>query len=301
MGGTRAFLIGVLVAALAAGATAGDVEGNPAGLRRGGWWMWFLPGGGQFWLGQTGPGIRYAAATAGLGGWGAWAETRRSPGEVNAPLVWAQQLWVVSLYDARRDLLLRLAQVERLDPSKVSTLATAPFRPAYLLNPWVIGFAALGVGANLLTVKRHSPGRGFRAVTGVSYLGDHYGRDAGTAALSAYWIPISYGAGEAEEMLFRGVLQADWEEQWGTTAGWMAASGVFGLAHLTHPRRADSWVQAGFATAAGVWLGWRFRATGYRLGEPIAAHVWFDIAAGVTAFLLDPAENPLGARIRFGI
>jgi membrane protease YdiL (CAAX protease family) len=297
----RKALLIALVLALGAGvARADDAVESPPAFRRGGWWLWFVPGGGQFWLGQTGAGIRYAAGTVGLAGWGAWAETRRGHGEINAPLVWAQQLYVVSFYDARRDLLLRLGATDRLDPSKVSTLAQAPFSPRYLLDPWVIGFAAAGVGANLLTVKRHAAGRGYRAVTGISYLGGRFGRDGGTAALSAYWIPVSYGAGEAEEMLFRGTLQADWEERLGTTGGWLAASGVFGLCHLTHPRRADSWAQAGFATVAGLMLGWRYRACGYRLGEPIASHAWFDIAAGITAFCVDPQENPLGAKIRFG-
>ena len=301
MNARRALRI-AFVLALGAGSASADtvVESQPA-FRRGGWWLWFVPGGGQFWLGQTGAGIRYAAGTVGLAGWGVWAETKREHGEVNSPLVWAQQLYVVSFYDARRDLLLRLGQTDRLDPSKVSTLAAAPFSPKYLLNPWVIGFAAAGVGANLLTVKRHAPGRGYRAVTGVSYLGGRFDRAGGTAALSGYWIPVSYGAGEAEEMLFRGTLQADWEERLGTTGGWLAASVVFGLAHLTHPRRAESWTQAGFATVAGLWLGWRYQACGYRLGEPIASHAWFDIAAGITAFCLDPQENPLGAKIRFGL
>lgn len=291
----------LLLLALGAGRSAADDSAAvPPPPRRGGWWIWFLPGGGQFWLGQTGAGIRYAAGTVGLAGWGAWAENRRSTGETNAPLVWAQQLYVVSFYDARRDLLLRYGATDRLDPSKVSTLAAAPFSPRYLLDPWVIGFAAAAVGINALSVRPHAPGRGFRAVRSISYLGDGYNRDGGTAALGAYWIPVSWGAGEAEEMLFRGTLQADWEGKWGTVPGWLAASGVFGLCHLTHPRRAESWEQAGFATLAGLWLGWRYQRTGYRLGEPIASHAWFDIAAGVTAFCLDPEENPLGAKIRFG-
>jgi len=300
MKAVRRFALLLLVCLVAVRASADEAPAGPPPVRGGSWLLWLVPGGGQFWLGQTGAGIRYAAGVTGLAGWGWWAETKRSPGEANAPLVWAQQLYVVSFYDARRDLLLRLGATQRLDPSKVSTLAQAPFAPRYLLDPWVIGFAAAGVGANLLTVKRHAPGRGYRAVSGISYLGGRFDRVGGTAALSAYWIPMSWGAGEAEEMLFRGILQADWEEKWGKTAGWLAASGVFGLAHLTHLRRSDSWAQVGFATVAGLMLGWRYQAAGYRLGGPIASHTWFDIAAGITAFCLDPVENPLGARVRFG-
>jgi membrane protease YdiL (CAAX protease family) len=102
-------------------------------------------------------------------------------------------------------------------------------------------------------------------------------------------------------MLFRGMLQADWEERWGTTPGWLAASGVFGLAHVTAITRPGAWAQGGFAALAGLYLGWRYQATGYRLGESIAAHAWFDIVAGATLFLLDSRDNPLGARFEFRI
>jgi membrane protease YdiL (CAAX protease family) len=95
------------------------------------------------------------------------------------------------------------------------------------------------------------------------------------------------------------MFQADLEERWGTAPGWLAASLVFGAAHVTHPSRASSWEDGGFAALAGLWLGWRWRADGYRLSPVIAAHAWFDVAAGITAFLRDPAGNPLGAKVRF--
>lgn len=35
------------------------------------------------------------------------------------------------------------------------------------------------------------------------------------------------------------------------------------------------------------------------LSEVIAAHAWFDIAAGVASYLADPEDNPLGAKVSF--
>ncbi len=267
-------------------------------------WLWAVPGGGQFALGQTAAGWAWLGGTAALGGWAVVAETRRSEGEINAPFVYAQHAWVLSIYAARRDLLLALGETRRLDPSKPSTLALAPFRPSILINPWVLGFAAAGVGLNWLAVRQDGRGPGPARVRTVSYLGDTFGRRGGAAAMAGYWIPLSWGAGESEEMLFRGVLQADWEERWGATRGWLAASAVFGLAHLPiggGVSAGEALAQVGFATVAGAWLGWRFQRTGYRLSEPIAAHVWFDIAAGVTIWALDPAENPLGAKLTFAL
>jgi len=260
-------------------------------------WLWFLPGGGQFYLGQDSAGAAYLAGTCLLGGWGAWTETRRTSGEMNAPLVYAQQLYVVSVYSAHRDVQFILDDRDRTDPAKIGTLSLAPFRVKYVLNPWVIGFAAAGYAVNRALIGRGKAG--FSRIRTVNYLGSGYNRDTGSAVYALYWIPLSYGAGEAEEMLFRGMLQSSWEGSLGTAGGLLAASTVFGLAHVNRLRSEESWESAGMAALAGLFLGWRYQNTGYRLGEPIAAHFWFDVAAGATAFLLDPADNPLGARIGF--
>lgn len=268
-------------------------------------WLVFLPGGGQIYQGQAAAGAACMAATTGLAGWGVWVERSRGSGEINAPLICAQQVYAASLYGAYRDFSLRRPPGEegrsaRLDPTPMSGLASAPFRLENLLNPWVLGFAALAAALNAADVDLGRGRPGIGSVRGMRYLGDGYrGRDRSLAGYTAYWFPLSYGAGESEEMLYRGMLQATWEDRWGPACGLLAASAVFGLSHLTAPRREESWWNAGFATLAGLYLGWRFQRTGYRLSEPVAAHVWFDVAAGLTVFLLDPAENPLGARVKF--
>ncbi|MFH1725728.1 MAG: CPBP family intramembrane glutamic endopeptidase [Elusimicrobiota bacterium] len=265
-------------------------------------WIWLVPGGGQFALGRPRAGWGYAAGTMGLVGWGAHAETRRGGGELNAPFVYAQQLYVASFCAAYRELRLRAGDPgggPPTDRSSAGELAAAPFRWRQLKNPWVIGSALVGAGLNLALPRSDSRKPAFRQIRRIRYLGDSFNREWGTAAYTAYWIPISLGAGVAEESLFRGLFQNEWERSWGARNGWAAASGLFGLAHLSQPGDLESWGDVAFATAAGLYLGWRYQRTGYRLEEPVASHVWFDIAAGLALMLVRPEDNPLGARVQF--
>lgn len=265
-------------------------------------WRMFVPGASQFHEGETGKGLLFSAGTAGLLGYGIYSEVRKDAGQLNAPLVAAQQLYIVGLYDNYRTLNLRYEGYlynKRFDPAPVSTLAAAPFSAKQLLNPWVIGTAAVGAGLNYLLAKNGGNNRGVRSVSGISYLGNSYNRDTGVAVLGAQWLGVSWGAGVSEEMLFRGILQAQWEARFGQTAGLLGTSALFGLAHLADPSAAESWYSAGFACLAGIYFGERYRANNYTLSEVIASHAWFDIAAGVASYLADPEDNPLGAKIQF--
>jgi len=74
-------------------------------------------------------------------------------------------------------------------------------------------------------------------------------------------VVLALASGVAEEAFFRGVLQP-----W---LGWVAASVLFGCAHVA-PRR-DLLPWTGFALAAGFGLGALFDATG-NLVAPVVAH-----------------------------
>jgi membrane protease YdiL (CAAX protease family) len=264
-------------------------------------WEWFVPGAAEFSRGETGKGVLFSAGTAGLLGWGIYSEVKKDSGQLNAPLIYAQQLYIIGIYDNYRSLYMDsgLARYNRrFDPAPLSTLAAAPFSRE-LLNPWVLGALAVGAGLNFAIAKSDVKHGGYSGVSGISYLGNSFNRDTGTAVLSAHWLVLSWGAGVSEEMLFRGIIQSQWEREWGDTAGLLSASALFGLAHIADPSSGDSWFSAGFAAAAGVYFGLRYRARNYTLSEVIAAHTWFDIAAGVSSFLADPEDNPLGAKIQF--
>lgn len=263
-------------------------------------WIWLLPGGAQFYNGQTARGISYAAGTLGLAGWGVLAEKKRTSGEINALFIYAQQVYVLSLYEGYRDIRLRSEMdARKIDPSSIGELVSSPFRWRQLKSPWVLGSLAVGAGLNYILVRGAKGRRSFGDMRRMKYLGGSYNKTNGTLVYSAYWIPISLGAGVTEEALFRGMLQSEWEERWGSGRGLLAASGVFGICHLTDLKDPESWANVGFATLAGLYLGWRFQKTGYRLAEPIAAHFWFNLAAGLTVFFANPKENPLGAKFEF--
>ena len=82
------------------------------------------------------------------------------------------------------------------------------------------------------------------------------------------------------------------------TRGLLAASALFGAAHFDGQK--ESLENVLFAMAAGLFLGSRFQRRGYHLSEPIAEHFWFDALAGITLYLADPENNPLGAKVEFG-
>ena len=52
---------------------------------------------------------------------------------------------------------------------------------------------------------------------------------------------------------------------------------------------------------ASLVCGWRFQRRDYRLSESVASHFWFDALAGLTVFLADPRNNPLGAKVEFAL
>ena len=262
-------------------------------------WLWLLPGGGQLYLGEKSEGAIYLGSTLSLVGWGAYAETQRGHNEVNAPLVWAQQLYVLSYYTAYRDLRIHIGDTGGavpVDPASTKELILAPFRWKQVSSPWVIGPALVGVGLSLGIAFSRSDRRTFREIGQVHYIGQSFNRDQSIAPMTAYWATTSLGAGLSEEALFRGVIQAEAEDHWGPTKGLLFGSGVFGLVHLFN--RWDPGDVA-FATAAGIYLGWRYQKTNYRLSQSIAAHFWYDLAAGLTSYFVDPKHNPLGANISY--
>ncbi len=289
----------VLLGLLLTGVVRADPMNAPVRtVRRINRWWWLVPGAGQYSLGQNGLAAFYLGGTLGLLGWGTYEGIYpRRGNETNSPLVYAQQLYLISLYAAYRDARLDAGSDSRIpvDPSSTTQLVTAPFRSAQLLSPWVIGAAVVGAGAVLASTLTDSS-RPFRQMSRFHYLGSNVNRDQSIPVFSAYWIPLSLGAGVSEEEFFRGILQSQFEDHWGRTPGWLAASGLFGLAHF-----ANNWqISDVFIPAlGGLYLGWRYQKTNYHLSQSIAAHVWYDLAVGMTEFFMDPKNNPLGASVDF--
>lgn len=68
--------------------------------------------------------------------------------------------------------------------------------------------------------------------------------------------------GLPEEMLFRGLIQEGLVRAWNPRWGWLAASALFGLAHITKAAPPLNWRYALVATFAGLTYGWVYARTG---------------------------------------
>lgn len=260
-----------------------------------------MPGGGHFRLGEHATGLGYLGVQAGLGAWGYNLRNRLGEDEVNLPWVYLQQAYATGMYTSYRNA--RLKGYEHgyknpVDPAPAPLLIAAPFRWSVIKSPWVWGAALAGAGINYAGALREKDRRSYRSIGRMRLQGASYDRRGAAGAFHAYWVPLSVGAGVSEEMLFRGVLQAEWEETHGPRKAVMGSSLFFGLAHLSD-FEGDTVANALFAAGAGYVLGRRTQANGYRLSETIAAHAWFDIAAGAAIFFADPENNPIGAEISF--
>lgn len=98
-------------------------------------------------------------------------------------------------------------------------------------------------------------------------------------------ILISALAGVGEELLFRGVVQALFVHWIGPLAGLLAASVLFGFAHMVTP------AYAVITTLAGIYLGWLYMATG-NLAPVIIAHGLYDAIALIYVVKLHPPDPP---------
>lgn len=106
--------------------------------------------------------------------------------------------------------------------------------------------------------------------------------------------------------MFRGLLQSALTRATDPTAGWLLSSLLFGPIHASNaimmsPEERLFYLALGlpYITTVGLWLGHTYRATDYHLAAPVALHFWYDFLLVGTAFVLDPDDNPLSARIAF--
>lgn len=267
--------------------------------------LWsLLPGGGHIYLGDTADGVTYAVLTAALLGAGAEVQRRNDElgrkDEVNVPDLAAEKVWEYSIFTTYRTAAARQGwdlRARRMDDTPTRELMLAPFDPDQLLRPAVFGAMLLGIADGVLG---SSGGDGsLRHVSRVQMLGSDFNRSDATALYAVSDFSVSYGAGMAEEGLFRGILQPMLEERWGTTAGLWAAAGTFGAAHAIGLDGRPNIGGVLFATGAGGYLGWLYDHDDHRLAGPIAAHFWYDFMVFAAAWARDPDNTPFGFKVEF--
>lgn len=267
--------------------------------------LWsLLPGGGHFYLGNTGAGVTYATLTGAFLLAGAEVQRRNDEldrdDELNVPSVVGEKIWEYSIFTTFREAATRAGldlRAHGFDDTPTASLLAAPFTPREFTRLPVFGAALLGVAGAALA-HDHDSGR-LNDVARVRMLGSEFDRDDATALYAASSLTVALGAGAAEEGIFRGTLQPILQERWGRTGGLWATAGMFGAAHLGG---GDDGVNLGgalFATGAGAYFGWLYNRDDNRLAGPIAAHFWYDFMLFATAWALDPDDTPFGFGVDF--
>jgi membrane protease YdiL (CAAX protease family) len=272
-----------------------------------------LPGGGHFYLRQPISGAAYLLGTVGLLGTAAaliegevaldgTATSATQPVGIVLGVA-AQNLWFYSIFDAYRD-----ARVLRDDAGykikitreSLGDLTLASFDPRVLKSPWVWGavpvMVGIGLGFSYLVDKEaFDNAKTIRDVSKINVLGRQFNRGTGFLAGSAYFMSLFAPVGVGEEALFRGVIQTEMEERFGTTWGLVVSSAIFGAVHTFNFLQNDpktALVAVPLISVVGSALGLAYQRTDYKLKTSVAMHFWYDTLLSMAAFALDPEHQP---------
>jgi membrane protease YdiL (CAAX protease family) len=270
------------------------------------------PGCGQIYLHETGEGVAMLGTTALLVGSGIALTLGHNvslDGVSDSPRVpigleltiWGQNLWFYSIFDAYRDGRLMRGDVGYRHPITRETLpelASAPFRPSVLASPWVWGGVPLalaaGLGIGYLANRGSATQPSIFDVPNVNFLGHTLSRGAGFAAGTGYYVALFDPVGIGEESLFRGLIQTELEERFGTYGGLALASAIFGTVHIVNFGQDPKDALYALPTIAivGSSLGLAYIHTGYKLETSVAMHFWYDTLLSTISFAIDPTHQP---------
>lgn len=214
----------------------------------------------------------------------------------------AQNLWFYSIFDAYRS-----ARVSREDygykfkitRETLPELVAAPFRPSVIKSPWVWAGVPLALAAGIGVAFVAEPDglddtRTISDVKRVNFFGHQLHRAQGFAAGSGYYAALFGSVGVGEESLFRGVIQTELEERFGSTWGLIGASAIFGSVHVLNfvgdPK--EALVAVPVITVLGASLGLAYQHSGHKLSRSVAMHFWYDTLLSLFAFAADPEHQP---------
>ncbi|UCD83897.1 MAG: CPBP family intramembrane metalloprotease [Deltaproteobacteria bacterium] len=264
-----------------------------------------FPGGGHFYLGESREGIIYLGSELSLAGAGYYLNSsleKEPREELNLLYILAIKEHELGIFTAYRNARLDIENQGYpvpFDSSPISELFLSPFRFINLSSPAVFGFALSGIAIAYGEWLVNKPNKGFDQISDVYVMGNRINRNPGFSTYEALLFSISLSAAVGEEAAWRGVVQTEYERIFGRVKGLVAASLMFGLSHMLNPNITNRYWEAGVASVGGIYLGWVYQRDGYRLSKSVAAHFWYNILAGTTAFILDPENNPLGIRVEF--
>lgn len=264
---------------------------------------YFLPGSGFIYLGRWLDAAFFLSAEYALLDYSLKYETATNGEEYNVPYKTLDTLRCIEVFSTYRMARIKYDNAGYSIPYEKKTvpqLILAPFSPKIFLKPSVFVPALFAAALSVSDVENMVPKpKDFSAVKDVSIAGRTYSPNDGLMMYEFLWGATSLDAGLGEELLFRGFIQSELSNRMGPAAGLLSASFLFGMLHMLNPGQSENTAYAGFATTAGIYFGYLFMKDDYQLSQPIAAHFWWNFTVGTIAFLKDPVNNPLGAKITF--
>lgn len=151
-------------------------------------------------------------------------------------------------------------------------LALAPFTPKYLSDPFVV--LPLASSAIVFILRNHRGDK--KKEDQARYV---YEDDVSTRLLVGSNLSRHVGVALGEEVFFRGTINTETVRYLGPTAGILASSTVFGLAHTGVGTSASAEV----AGLYGLYLGYMQYEKKGKLGYNVALHYWWNVIAALSA------------------
>jgi membrane protease YdiL (CAAX protease family) len=178
---------------------------------------------------------------------------------------------------------LKNPRVKMTDES-VGSLLLSPVKWRHLSNPWVyvpIGVFALGSWFGMDKLANSDK------IDRITVIDKQYPRTDALVRSSSIAF-VKYGlVAIQEEMMYRGILQTELTELTNPTAGIILSSAIFSTMHLFHN---DVSTAVG-AFLGGLYMGYRYYASGYDLGEPIAFHFYANFITTCISAIRNPKEG----------
>jgi len=192
----------------------------------------------------------------------------------------------------------------KFDQISFNQLLLAPFKPKNVFSPLTGGFILAALAE--LALDTHGA-RSINKVNQMYFMDRYIARDPAMAIYGTVSLATSYGAGVAEEYIFRNSVMPLWDWKYGQRKGLAYSSLFFGASHLTNlmfersPDYKAAMMQFIEATIAGWVLGRNVQQNNYQIGQAVAAHAWYDFTLMLGSFLLDPENNVFGVSVKFNI
>ena len=273
-------------------------------------WTLYVPGATHFYDNRVIEGLIFSNAE--IGGiilgliYNDKLKSQSSTPYYNFPLLLGMQAYNIDKCDWLRNSLESMKYYRpdfKYDPIKFNDLLKAPFQPKNIFTPITGGFVLVAI-AELILGGRNA-NQSFSDIDKMYFVNCYIDRNPAFAIYATTSLAASYGAGIAEEYMFRNAFMPLWDYKYGQRKGLIYSSLFFGSMHFGNllfsnkPDYETTLLQVAEASIAGYFLGKDIQKRNYNIGPAVAAHMWYDFTLMLGSFLIDPKNNFLGVSMKF--